>query len=1663
MKNKLLLAILTIQIVFSIACEKKKDVQIQDEKTRNGLFSIAELQEKQFNMQTGDTLPVNETANKATNNANENLNSVSNPPPYAKLEKPLTKISHGNYPDRLTPIISAIPVIADSKSNVQVHFVIDKSYMRVYKVVSDSESLTLIEKALAKKVNDKYEVPFFKIKIEQSGILKKEKDANGDETSNLVLDTNVDFKDSSHILLSMKSEDILILGEELDDKNILKEIFLSDRIDKKISTLSDFQSNFNLSLKGFNDGPIYTTLDPSKGSEAILHVFRIIKKSDITDPKQLAELNDNKNKFNINSHVQTCPTEVVSQLTDSELKLSCVLILAYDLNVELVSPVAETVKQNGYPTEIVQFKPSQNPSLIKIPNLSVPIAQNGSELNLFNTIPLQQIKNKEFLLRRTFQDGAASIMYFGPGASGELDLVQLQTLENRIVVKKVISVNGVNNPSSLDTEELMSIPVKYLKKDPNGPSQVPKYIETKLADAEVLSLDWSANTIPMTNSPLSYINDGQCFNSTNHLSVTDMKNEIVTSGLLSFSIEGSYSFKPDCMSFYGLHDYWYGGNLQSTFNIKERVSFFSYDKSKEKNSSFDLPFPAQNQLRFGVFTTDQIKPDEFGNIGRTHTEVSRPVIYDFSDGKKLTYTLAGLPNGQDDTSTKMRKALIEGTEEVIQDWNKSLAKAFSGTPLYRNIETTPYIELEVANSSHDNSSNTIQNSAQLGDLDKNYIWNFEKNLDSGLLGMSQAGPHPRTGQIVQNNVLMYSGNLLSYVGSLKEKAKLLRLDKELRMSAEKSLKQQKTENNSKNNVSVNTEKGVFSDYSITSLNSNDSSKIPTAAKNILSQLKTLKGINLKNVLSNNLLLKSKPIGKMNLSKNQISFISNNLKNQFLSGLKTEVSNDTTISEMANTNDKAMLAEIYKSAKLNNSFNDPDQLESIVTAKFLKSKSRYMTQEQKDYFSDKSRRLAVKSEFFKKFRKGANCALTAQDLESNLDLENAPTELVFKEFYKATLAHEIGHSLGLTHNFEGSLDKANFRFNDEPEFDSDPKGRNYASIMDYIPDDVIHYQGPGPYDVRALRVSYTGLIELDPAFANANNLNKGVNKTFTVKNKNISVNSNNEISLADFKTAVLGENSWWKLDSSYQQILPVKNYAYCTDIHVGGTPTCNRWDLGTNAYEISQNFSKDYKNLYPVMNQRGSRVSIRDVDTYISRLFYNLFNLRSFMDETFYLAIQGYPTEYWVPQALGAINSLYTYTEILHTPIQSKDYLDPSRFQLIDYQVSKTDEQGNPVLDDQGQPILENKSALVESKSLEDLMVAGDTFNSVSTRGIQYDKVIALLMLTERGTGNPRYENMGLRISYAEFEKYVLGAEQPEQSLLLSSIQSVLKDHTQSMILTGDGFINLPSSFENRQNELTRFYNILASTVLLDADTIEEKYNFASLFRVGSSLKSAPSDRLIVSKLDQSISSPVSLKLWAFDNSVLSNKLIRSAAQNRVYIENTNELAPLLKGYVQDLLKGSKNSQYKNFLVGKLKGLNKKEVLLSAEDVKQGFSNEVLSDIAAGYMVEQILVAAELKQYVDSGQLPADYLPLLLPFLLPDLEETKKQIADLTKSIAILGLADKTLATQFTEVGPKEVISLSQVLALMVDDQNLESNHNMIVSNTGMINKFVNMLYPELNK
>lgn len=183
-------------------------------------------------------------------------------------------------------------------------------------------------------------------------------------------------------------------------------------------------------------------------------------------------------------------------------------------------------------------------------------------------------------------------------------------------------------------------------------------------------------------------------------------------------------------------------------------------------------------------------------------------------------------------------------------------------------------------------------------------------------------------------------------------------------------------------------------------------------------------------------------------------------------------------------------------------------------------------------------------------------LTAQQKQSVIDVL-APYTWV------PTLIHEIGHNLGLRHNFAGSEDKDHFYSNEELKNMNVPvsaKNVPYSSIMDYPKSEINALRTFGKYDIAALRFAYT-------------------NTVLTADNKLIQV------------------------DSAKAPPEGLKDFSYCTDDGVEPNPNCNPFDEGTGMKEIAQSLIDSYKDGYLRSNFRRGRAQFSgfDDDMYLGRV------------------------------------------------------------------------------------------------------------------------------------------------------------------------------------------------------------------------------------------------------------------------------------------------------------------------------------------------------------------------------------------------------------------------------------------------------------------------------
>ena len=188
---------------------------------------------------------------------------------------------------------------------------------------------------------------------------------------------------------------------------------------------------------------------------------------------------------------------------------------------------------------------------------------------------------------------------------------------------------------------------------------------------------------------------------------------------------------------------------------------------------------------------------------------------------------------------------------------------------------------------------------------------------------------------------------------------------------------------------------------------------------------------------------------------------------------------------------------------------------------------------------------------------------AKSWESLSDKEKeSAIAIILPEIWVPTLIHEMGHNLGLRHNFAASEDKANFFSKEELEKVGVDHEIPFSSVMDYG-NDLKTLSVLGKYDIAALKFGYLRQVE---------------------------VVSGDATSVVTLDTTL--EDVKAKLEDSGQTL---KDYKYCTDEHTGINAGCKRFDLGTNSTEIVQNMIKDYEDAYTKRNLRAGRANLSLMD------------------------------------------------------------------------------------------------------------------------------------------------------------------------------------------------------------------------------------------------------------------------------------------------------------------------------------------------------------------------------------------------------------------------------------------------------------------------------------
>ncbi len=249
------------------------------------------------------------------------------------------------------------------------------------------------------------------------------------------------------------------------------------------------------------------------------------------------------------------------------------------------------------------------------------------------------------------------------------------------------------------------------------------------------------------------------------------------------------------------------------------------------------------------------------------------------------------------------------------------------------------------------------------------------------------------------------------------------------------------------------------------------------------------------------------------------------------------------------------------------------------------------------------------------------------------------EMLKQPILYGLMAHELGHTLGLRHNFSGSYDALNYRPGywelrddgtigsraEDPMSEAEIDGRireyQYASVMDYGHNFVVSdAQGLGHYDVAAIKMGYADLAEVftdappqnvrgiagldaqaspfmvfqvDPPRSGEDDELRAFHYSSwpTLLGGVANIQKRKDVRYRDlgFVASPLVGGGGRGLYQEGERILPVVPYLYCGDEFADSRPPCNRYDAGADPYEVMQSIIDNYWNYYPFSHFMRGRI------------------------------------------------------------------------------------------------------------------------------------------------------------------------------------------------------------------------------------------------------------------------------------------------------------------------------------------------------------------------------------------------------------------------------------------------------------------------------------------
>ncbi len=412
--------------------------------------------------------------------------------------------------------------------------------------------------------------------------------------------------------------------------------------------------------------------------------------------------------------------------------------------------------------------------------------------------------------------------------------------------------------------------------------------------------------------------------------------------------------------------------------------------------------------------------------------------------------------------------------------------------------------------------------------------------------------------------------------------------------------------------------------------------------------------------------------------------------------------------------------------------------------------------------------------------GVSYPLLGEDGELDWDLVRAA---IRHPIFHAVTAHEVGHTVGLRHNFSGSFDAVNYRpeywrlraadgtmrpraFDPmtQAEIDGRILEHAYSSVMDYgINFVVTDAEGLGHYDYAAIKMGYGDLVEVftdaesaqDVANWNAIQL---IGWPIPLRLESFIDAEPSAYIYTDWPDVVGGiENIERRADVPYTSLRPdaflagqglsdplrdarnrpVVPYMFCSDEQADLNPDCLRYDQGADVYETMQSIADSYWNYYVFSSFRRQRLGF-DPDAAFSRTRERYFEKLQQANQIYalYRPIFGDvfgvsdTDPFWTNEDgmglwTGAVGASFgLFSRVLTAP-------EPGAYNL------STAADGTPLLiDGDGGALATTRVNAIDGRYMEttwDFDAGYFWFDQLERVGYFYDKLAALIVLTDPTT------------------------------------------------------------------------------------------------------------------------------------------------------------------------------------------------------------------------------------------------------------------------------------------------------------------------------------------